>query len=248
MRTFADGFYLIDEQVSISGEGVSPFVFGNGWMLEIVDVESGEFYFFSDSTAVKPSSRRFAVFYPPFSIVRSYVKNLKGRVTGVGTAANSASPTAFPTIFETEFVGPFTSVAQASDVIRKGRGHRSIEPNTTLSLLTRRAKRLIDENYLAFPSIARIAERLNVSHAHMSRQFRLDLEMTPSEYLHHLRVADATFRLSLGQEIIDISHNVGYNDLSRFYKQFKKKTAASPASCRRALSESQRISKNAKTR
>jgi YesN/AraC family two-component response regulator len=35
-----------------------------------------------------------------------------------------------------------------------------------------------------------------------------------------------------GEAIIEVSGDVGYNDLSRFYKQFRKSTAASPGFCR----------------
>jgi AraC-like DNA-binding protein len=120
-------------------------------------------------------------------------------------------------------------------VIDEASNRRTIEVNTKPSLVTIKAKRLIDENYLVFPSISRIAGRLNVSPEHLSRTFKQDLGLTPSQYLRKLRVADATFRLSQGEQIIDISHDVGYNDLSRFYKQFRKTTNTSPGACRETL-------------
>lgn len=235
MRTVEKGTYFIDDELAIDGEGASPFVFCSGWLLEIIEVKSGEFYFLSDGMAVKPKSKRFGVYYPSFTIVRSFVKNLRGKVRGVGRVEPLDELPSKPIIFETDFKDKFTTVKQASQVIRSGRNIRSIEVNSDPSILSLRAKRLIDENYSVYPSIARIADKLTVSHAHLSRQFKQDFQMSPSEYLHNLRAADATFRLSLGQEIIDISHDVGYNDLSRFYKQFKKQTATSPAACRTIL-------------
>jgi AraC-like DNA-binding protein len=235
MRTVEQQTYFIDDKLSIDGEGASPFVFCAGWLLEIVEIKSGEFYFLSDGEAVKPKRNRFGVFYPSFTIVRSFVRNLRGRVRGVGRVEPLDGSPAKPIIFDTGPIVKFTSANQAADVIKSARHIRSIEMNTDPSILSLRAKRLIDENYAVYPSIARIAERLRVSHAHLSRQFKHDFQMSPSEYLHHLRTADAQFRLSLGQEIVDISHEVGYNDLSLFYKQFKKQTATSPAACRTIL-------------
>jgi len=194
---------------------------------------------------VIPPKPRFGVFYPPFTFVRSYVKELKGTVRGIGHTVLSPGLPDSPIIFETAFDGSFTSANDALDVIASAATIQSIETKSNPSLLSIRAKRLIDENYLVFPSIARIADRLKVSHAHLSRQFRRDFAMSPSEYLHHLRVAEATFRLSTGEPIIDVSHEVGYNDLSRFYKQFRKNTRTSPAVCRDILTEP--TSKNAKT-
>ena len=235
MRILADGSYAIEDKISIDGEGVSPFVFCRGWLLEIVEVVSGEFSFLCDSQKITPVGPRFGVFYPPFSFVRSYIKDFKGSVNGVGQIGVLPGLPGSPVLFETEAHGRFTSLGEAFDVLGRARNVRSVSVNSKPSLLSIRAKRLIDDNYLVFPSIARIAERLNVSHAHLTRQFKRDFEMTPSVYLHHLRVAEATFRLSIGEEIIGISEDVGYNDLSRFYKQFRKKTRTSPANCREIL-------------
>jgi AraC-like DNA-binding protein len=237
MRILKDGSYAIDDEVLIDDEGASPFVFCAGWLLEIIEVASGEFYFLRDGEPVKPKGKRFGAYYPSFTIVNSYVKRFRGKVRGVGQVGALDGLPAKPIIFETEFRGSFTSAGQAVEVIGSAKSVRTIEANTDPSILSVRAKRLIDENYAVYPSISRIAEQLKVSHSHLSRQFKQNFQMSPSKYLHHLRTADATYRLSLGQEIIDISHEVGYNDLSRFYKQFKKQTATSPAACRTTLKQ-----------
>ncbi len=250
MQILSDGAYVIDDVVSIDGDGISPFVFGRGWLLEIIEIQSGEFYFFRDSVKIAAASPRFGIFYPPFSTVRSYVKDLKGVVQGVGHTALLPGLPTHPVIFETDFRGRPTSANDAVNILTSAANIQSIEPKSDVSLLSIRVKRLIDDNYLDFPSIARIAKKLKVSHAHLSRQFRRDFEMSPNAYLHYLRVAEATFRLSIGEPIIDISHEVGYNDLSRFYKQFRKNTRTSPAVCREMLKrgETASTSKNAKTR
>ena len=231
MQTLGDGGYAICDRIKVDGEGTAVFVFGRGWLLEVVDLNRGDYYFYSDGRKVRPG-RHFAAFYPQFSFIRAYSRSIQGKITGVGAVRPMDGMPDHPVIFETDFGGEFTDVGQAIDVLTTARNIRSIEINTHPSLLSIKCKRLIDENYLVFPSIARIAARLKVSHEHMTRQFKRDFGMSPSEYLHHLRVAEATFRLQLGEEIIDISGEVGYNDLSRFYKQFRKKTATSPAQCR----------------
>ena len=237
MQILSDGSYTIEDEVAIEGTGDSTMVFGRGWLLEVLDIESGEFYFYRDSEPARPPGPRFAVFYPRFSFVRSHVQDLKGRVHGVGhTDVLDGLPTK-PLMFDTSFKGSFTAAADAVGIIAAGENAQPIEPNSDPSLLSRRAKRLIDDGFLAEVSIARIAAQLKISHAHLSRQFKRDFAMTPSEYLHHLRVAEATFRLSLGEEIIEISQDVGYNDLSRFYKQFRKATHTSPAVCRKQVSD-----------
>jgi AraC-like DNA-binding protein len=237
MQLLDDGGYAIDDRVEIPGDGSDYFVFTSGWLMEILEVEDGEFYFVSDGHDVKPASSRFGIFYSPFTITRPFVRSFKANVRGVGSHSTVSGLPAGPYIFETDFDGQFLKASDAVDVIAASRNRRSIETNTKPSQLSVKIKGLIDDNYLAFPSMSRIADRLEVSPEHLSRQFKRDFGLSPSSYLNKLRVADATFRLSIGEPIIEISQDVGYNDLSRFYKQFRKTTKTSPAACRATLTE-----------
>jgi AraC-like DNA-binding protein len=234
--TLPDGGYVISDRFDIEGEGSSYFVFGRGWLLEIVRITSGDYYFHSDGNDVRPISSPFAVFYPTFTMIKAHTRNVKGTVNGIGSVRWFSELPRQPMIFKTNFRGEFSSFDQALEVLASRKQEQSIEVNSAPSLLSVKAKRLIDENFLIFPSIGRIAKRLNVSHEHLSRQFKRDYGLSPSAYLHQLRISEATFRLFIGEdEIIDISQDVGYNDLSRFYKQFKKTTKTSPAMCRNFL-------------
>ena len=236
MDTLPDGDYAISDSFEIEGEGSSYFIFGRGWLLEIVDITHGDYCFYSDEKKVRPDFRPFAAFYPTFTMVKPFAKNVKGTVNGVGSVHWVPQLPPTPMVFRTDFRGPFQSVDEAVQVLATRKQEQSIEVNTKPSLLSMKTKSLIDKNFLIYPSIARIAQRLNVSHEHLSRQFKRDFGLSPSTYLHQLRISEATLRLSSGEEeIIDISAEVGYNDLSRFYKQFKKTTQTSPAICRQIL-------------
>lgn len=232
-----NGGYAFSDALDIPGDGSGDFVFGRSWLLEIVVRTSGDYGFYSDGDEVRPSRDRFGVFYPPFTFVRAYSRDIKGHVRGVGSESPVTGLPGTPFIFDSDHDTDFTTVDEALDVLARCTNRRSIDINTRPSPVSRKAKRLIDDNYLVYPSIARIAERLKISHEHLSRQFKKDYGVTPSAYLHKLRVAEATFRLARGEEIVDISMDVGYNDLSRFYKQFRKATQTSPAVCRKQVSE-----------
>ena len=75
----ANGGYAISSEIDIPGEGATNFIFGRGWLLEIIELAEGEYSFFSDGREVRPASERFAVFYPPFTFVRAYVNAIKER-------------------------------------------------------------------------------------------------------------------------------------------------------------------------
>ena len=235
MHILDDGSYAISDDIDIPGEGMTDFTFVHGWLLEIIELTGGDYYFYSDGKEVRPKRSPFGVFYPPYTFVRAAVRNVKGSVHGIGSETLPSGFPDSPFIFETDRVEVFTKIDQASSVLDNCWNRQPIAACTRPSLITLKAKRLIDENYLQFPSIARIAKRLNISHEHLSRQFKKDYGLSPSAYLHKLRVAAATFRLSRGEEIIEISQEVGYNDLSRFYKQFRKATSTSPAVCRKQV-------------
>jgi len=206
------------------------------WLLELFELESGEIFFKSGENEIHPVTNHFGIFYTAFSITQPCFRNAKG--TLIGIAGSDVLPAKFssaPFIFETIFNGKPES-ADVVKILESGTYLQTIEVSPHASLISRKAKKLIDENYKIYPSIARIAGRIGVSHEHLSRQFKHDFGMTPSAYLREIRVSDATFRLARGEEIIDVSGEVGYNDLSRFYKQFRQTTNASPGACQKQIS------------
>lgn len=228
-----DGAYLFEDELEVKGVLTAKVITCSVWLLELYELKTGELFFIRGEAEIRPLTKCFGVFYPPFTISQPCFKNAGGRLTGV--AASTVLPAEFkrvPIIFETSFAEPPSSAAQVIEILKAGGSPQTVEINPRPSLLSLKAKRLIDENYLIYPSIARTATRLGVSHEHLSRQFKRDFGMSPGRYLHQLRLADAPLRLAQGEEIISVSLNTGYNDLSRFYKQFRKATKTSPRRCR----------------
>jgi AraC-like DNA-binding protein len=235
LQHLGDGSFSFSDAINIAGEGRSPFVMGLCWLLEVLDLEAGEFYFFCDDEVVRPDSSRFAVFYPPFSIVDMYGRDVRGLVAGVGSVTLHMDFPCVPMIFEVGESKSISNLVDAERIFSASINARAIPITAKPSLLSVKTKRLIDENYRDYPSIRRIADRLNVSHEHLSRQFKNDFRLPPSAYLHKLRMAEANYKLATGGEIVDVSNEVGYNDLSRFYKQFKKQNKKSPGTCKTIL-------------
>jgi AraC-like DNA-binding protein len=228
-----DGAYLFQDEMEGGGDLTIRVITCAAWLLELIELRAGEICFLSGKQEIRPNSDCFGIFYPPFSITQPCFKNPGGRLLGVAaTAALPKEVTRTPMIFELPALTPPRGVAEAIEMVRAGENRQPIEAYPKPSLLSLKAKRLIDLNYLVYPSIARIAERLWVTHAHLTRQFKLDFEMSPSAYLRQLRLADVPLRFARGEEIIEVSHDVGYNDLSRFYKQFRKTTNTSPGACK----------------
>lgn len=227
-----DGAYFFEDDLNNELGVDARIITCSAWLLELFELKRGEIFFMRGGEQIRPASNRFCVLYSPFSIVRTCFRKAKGYLRGI--ASVEALPekfSAFPAVFDTDFSGSPNSVSQVFEILNTGERFQSVEAYPKASLLSVKAKRVIDENYLVYPSIARVAARLNVSHEHLTRQFKNDFDMTPNNYLRQLRMADAPLLLAKGEKIIDVSQEVGYNDLSRFYKQFRKTTNTSPGSC-----------------
>lgn len=226
----SDGAFLFEDVLEFKGILTTKVITCAAWLVEFYELKAGEIFFITGERNLHPLTKCFGVFYPPFTISQPCFKDTRGRLVGVASTANLPPDLPIvPTVFEiTSLVSP-KSATEAVEILKSGAHAQSIEMKA--SLLTLKAKRLIDENHLIYPSIARIAARLHVTHAHLSRQFKRDLGMTPSAYLRQLRLADAPLMLAKGEEIVNVSHDVGYNDLSRFYKQFRQTTRTSPGVC-----------------
>lgn len=234
-----DGEYFFEDELAINGFLSAKVITCSAWLFEHYQLAAGEIFFIKDVVEVHPKTRTFGVLYPPFTISQPCLRNVKANLVGV--AATSLLPPEFatrPIVFDTTFVETPTNVAHVIEILRSGINSQSVESNAKPSLLSLKAKQLIDASYLVYPSIARIAARLKVTHSHLSRQFKLDFGLSPNAYLHQLRLADAPLKLARGEQIVHVSLDVGYQDLSRFYKQFRKTTKTSPGVCQTLMKPS----------
>jgi AraC-like DNA-binding protein len=237
-RFLPDGTYLFRDRLDVNGVVMAKVVTCKAWLLEMYALRAGDLFFMKGETAVHPGTRCFGVLYPPFSIARPCLHGAKGDLVGIaGTMALPAGVSPVPTIFDLK---PPLRLAPIGGILKAGHNPRSVETNPHASSLSSKAKKLIGELRASDPSIGRIAARLGVSNAHLSRQFRRDYGMSPREYLHQLRIADAPLQLARGGAIADVSLDSGYNDLGRFYKQFGKVTKSSPGRCREIVAPSHR--------
>lgn len=226
-----DGAYFFEDKLEIGGVLPDATVITSAaWLIEFYELKTGEIFFTRGTEQIRAQQKRFAVFYPPFSIARLTFNFVQARLFGIAaTDELSAEFLSVPLLLAVEKQAQ--SVADVAQILTSNPNSQSIEINPQASQLSRKAKKLIDENYAINLSLARAAEKLKVSPAHLSRQFKRDFGFSPSVYLHQLRTSDAVFRLAKGEPVIDLSQDVGYNDLSRFYKQFRKNTRHSPKSC-----------------
>lgn len=83
------------------------------------------------------------------------------------------------------------------------------------------------ENFIE--GLERMISLSNISQAHLTREFRKHLNITPTEFINMKRINYASeLLLQHKHEILDISLTCGYNNLSYFYEVFKKQYNCTP--------------------
>lgn len=229
------GLFYFEDFLKIENVLKADVITATGWLLEILEITSGEVFFQNGEREIYGQGKSVGIFYAPFTFTRPRFKNLKANLKGI--AGQNDLPEKFSKksfVFEIDKIVSPETFEQVVEILESGKNAQCIEACPNVSLLSLKTKKLIDENYRIFPSIARIAARLKVSHSHLTRQFKKDYGLAPNKYLHQIRIADASLRLTKGEKITEVSGDVGYNDLSRFYKQFRKSTSRSPGFCQTA--------------
>ena len=206
-----------------------PMVIGSGWMLEMVQVDNGR--------------QTLGLFLAPFGIVEFDIPQFRcpGTAKFVGLSMPNAPPPWLQTsmLFDMKNMPLAESPAELLRVFERPIPGTSIEAGVTASRLSLDIKHRICETYRENVPISEIARDLGVSHAHLTRQFKQDYGFTPVNYRHRLRVSEATDRLFKGDDILDVGQDVGFNDTSRFYKDFRKITGTSPGKCRSLIKKRQ---------
>lgn len=88
----------------------------------------------------------------------------------------------------------------------------------------------VEEN----PSIATLAERLNVSEVYLRRKFKEVTGTSPAKYRNALRLGKAASYLKFGDiSVQEISDTLGYSTVSHFIKEFKERYGISPLQYRK---------------
>lgn len=201
-----------------------PLVMGRDWMLEMIQF--------------KPRGRVIGLFLAPFAIVESLGApefERPGLANFVGISIPGPPPGKWlleSLVVDLKKVSLADSPGDLLACFEKPLPHTRIEAAPQASALARATKRCIAETYREDLPLSEIARKLRVSHEHMTRQFKRDYGFTPLNYRHRLRVSEATGRLMQGDDILEVGNDVGFNDTSRFYHDFRKITGVSPGKCR----------------
>lgn len=231
LQCASHGALWLNQRLEVSGTYQDSFVTGPITLVEHIQVEQGNLWIGNFCF-----HRSVVFLLPPFSITRIRYEDSISKTQAIlfhspdcprqeAPAIVLDDPAALPPSNPDELMEIFSAAKQAMHL------------ELPVSRLSLRAKKILDRDYKERVSIQRTSATLGVSHSHLARQFKKDYGIAPVEYCHRLRMAEATWMLSSGENIAEVSMAVGYEDLGRFYKQHRKIMSHSPGFCKENSSQ-----------
>ena len=230
VQRLSPGLLRLDQEVCATGHERGLDATGRFWMLAAIEVRHGAVEYVSGGQRVPAPAKVFGVSAPPFSILEVALSRTNSHSMAF-VSTEKASPTlpGEPVAFDIASPDVPDSVpdliqefSERSSTIRIGRCQRP--PPLAL-----RTKAAIDETYALQIPLSAIAAELGTSASAMSRAFNGSYGIPPVRYRHLVRIMDGMMRLLEGEPVTRVFQDVGFEDLSRFYRQFKRYTLSPPS-------------------
>lgn len=218
---------LIGLRQDFDGSDLRVVVTHQATVIALVQVEAGAVTF-PLATGEIPAPPRFLLALPPRSVVPMRFHSARVRSDGVADFSPlwSGQAAFWPTAQEQMPLSraAVQALLNPAAVARPTR----IDPDAAVAAAVVRARVLLHEQ-LALPAPVRFAAlRVGMAADTLTRLFSAAYGLPPKQYCHRARLFEAVLRLLSGQSILETAFNVGFNDVSRFYRQFKRVVRTTP--------------------
>lgn len=211
------------------GDDTRVIVTHEGSLRATVEVRAGKVAFGVDGRIVAPS--RFVLAVPPRSVLA--IRFLRADVISDGAGAPRALDDHRVPVIE-----PFTH-----DVLARTAAVIAIDPDADVSATIARARETLHANLGDRAPVRRAASLAAMAPETLTRVFARAYGIAPKQYCHRARLFDAALRLLAGASVVDAALTAGFNDLSRFYAQFRELLGATPGLYARIRKRQDRASK-----
>lgn len=216
----------------MSGARLGTDASGPTCIFATVVVAKGQVEYIQDARRV-PAPRRFAIFLPPYTMVQAVLEHCDVTTQGIAFRPDSELHLESGAILmpiESEDLPQ--QPADIARLVARVKGRVDISRARQPQPLAARVKSILDAEYDTPLAIADIATRVRTSPAVLARSFKGSYGMPPVKYRHHLRIMDALLRFAEGEVPLSVCHDVGFDDVSRFYKILRQVACAPPSTFR----------------
>ena len=112
--------------------------------------------------------------------------------------------------------------------------NKTVRPNTELAANPLyEVAHYLDQHCLDDTPIAQLSTQFGYSTGYLMRAFKRHFNMTPHAYRLNRRIQLGQTALKQGRSIVEVAHEVGFNDQAHFQRSFKQRVAATPDQYRR---------------
>lgn len=227
------GLLRLDQEIQTVELQKGMDVTGRFWVFAVVHVVDGVIEYVSGNNHVAPPAPYYAMYAPPYSVVEVVLNRSHSYSKGLASAAQlPANFPMEPVVFSVSSQHCPATICEMGDLIHSAPEIINVGRAVNPSRLALRIKEAIDRSYTNSAPLAEIAAKLRISPSMMSRYFKKAYGLPPVRYRHHVRTMDGMMRLLDGEAVMDVFHEVGFDDLSRFYRHFKRHLLAPPAQYR----------------
>ena len=164
----------------------------------------------------------FVLVVPPRSVVRMCFHDAVVTSVGVAGKVPLVGPPSLRSFFAFPLDGPGTASAAAGDVLV------ALDPDADPPHFVVAARAAL-HRHLGHPApVRRAARAVNVAPETLARAFQRAYGLGAKEDCHRARLFDAVIALLGGAAIAQSAFDAGFNDLKRFYTQFRRTVGATP--------------------
>ncbi|MGZ5279610.1 MAG: helix-turn-helix domain-containing protein [Pseudobdellovibrionaceae bacterium] len=172
------------------------------------------------------------VWTPPYSVIDWNMQ--PGVLRWYAFMSKTQIPTDLPKVatlvsLPENFVTP-SKIEDIFSIVRNAASSANVEKEEAPSSVAAKTKLKLQQNLGSSQSLAGIAQELGYSHAVMTRMFKKNFEISPVEYRTRCRVMESMVLLMLRENnVTQAGFEVGFEDCSAFFRQFKRQTLVSPS-------------------
>ena len=227
---FADSIFLRrDHQFSQNAREVDCY--GNFWAFPFSTFNPGQVYCKTQGKLIEVTGPA-AVWTPNYSMIDWNLA--PGQIRWYAFMSKAPVPTDLPKVATLiSLPEDFTIPKSAEDIfalVRNASNPITVEKEEAPSSVATKTKSKLQQNLGSSISLAEVAEELGYSHSVMTRLFKKNFDISPVDYRSRCRIMESMMLLMLREKnVTEAGFEVGFEDCSAFFRQFKRQTQVSPS-------------------
>lgn len=234
---FSQNFWMTKQRTHLKESLHQSDVTGRIWTFAIIHLHKGTYRYLQasgETVQLKPNTI-YAIASPPYCIYHlMHEADLIFDLTLFFTFMPIKLPSNHCSLLLPPQIPPPDTENELLDYIQKSKVLYDIGWSAPQESIASKIKSNIDETYLSPTPLSDLALSLNLKAANFSKIFKKAFGLTPLRYRNNLRVLDAMLQIvSDRSNITHVAFDVGFEDLGRFYKNFKRQRLFSPGAFKR---------------